>query len=424
MKRSLRLFDVLCLGLNAIVGSGIFLLPDDLYREMGVFSPLAFLLCGLGLAPVAYCYAAAARNHDQTGGPYLYAREAFGTLPAFAVGFMAFATGVLSFAAVSAAAAASVGRIFPALSGPVGLAYVAIGGVILFSALNYLGARPGALTVDSFTIAKFGILAVLVTALVPHLGAADPSVELPRGASGVGAAVFMAVFAAQGFEVIGVPAGESQRPQRDVPIAILGSLFLATALYMIVQSFLVWAYPNLGRESDTPLADAVLAKNTQLGLLIAVGGVISTWGFVAGTALGTPRYLFALSQGRHLPARLASLHPRFESPANAILLTAALTIFFVSFFDYRALIGMSNVTISMQYLTTCLAVAKLQRGRPASKYRVPGGLVLPALGSAMSIWIFSEASLEELGWVALSLSLGGAALLISKRTLSAEPPPP
>lgn len=420
MKRSLRLFDVLCLGLNAIVGSGIFLLPDDLYREMGAFAPLAFLLCGLGLAPVAVCYAVAARNHDQTGGPYLYARAAFGPVTAFVVGFMAFATGVLSFAAVSAAAAALAGRLVPALSGPVALWSAAAGGILFFSALNYRGVRPGALTVNAFTVAKFGILGVLILTLLPEFETGAPAAELPRGVSGVGAAVFMAVFAAQGFEVVGVPAGESRNPRRDVPLAVLGSLSLATILYMLVQWVLVRSYADLGVVSDTPLADAVLSRNQALGLLVALGGLVSTWGFVAGTALGTPRYLFALSRGGHLPPQLAALHPRFDSPSNAILVTAMIALLFVSFFDYRALVGMSNVTIAVQFLTTCLAVAKLQRGPSGGNYSLPGGPLVPLLGSLMSLWIFSEASFEELGWVGVSLTLGGGVYWFVNRRFAAS----
>ena len=86
MRRSLNRFDITCLGLNAIVGSGIFLLPDDLYRELGVLSPLAFVCCLVGLLPVAWCYAAAAGECDRTGGPYVYASEAFGPRIGFGVG--------------------------------------------------------------------------------------------------------------------------------------------------------------------------------------------------------------------------------------------------------------------------------------------------------------------------------------------------
>lgn len=416
MKRSLRLFDVLCLGLNAIVGSGIFLLPDDLFRQMGPLSPLAFLLAGLGLVPVAWCYSVAARNHDQTGGPYLYARAAFGAVPAFVVGFMAFATGVLSFAAVAAAAAASLMRLLPGSTSSWDLFSLAALGIVFFSGLNYLGARPGALTVNSFTVAKFAILALILIVLGPTAASApSTSASLPS-LDGTSAAVFMAVFAVQGFEVVGVPAGESQRPERDVPIGVLGSLLLATALYMVVQFALVRGYAGLEAVTDTPLADAVTAQSPGLGFWVALGGVISTWGFVAGTALGTPRYLYALSRGGHLPASLAALHPRHHSPSRAILLTAGLALLFVSAFDYRALIGMSNVTIAVQYLATCLAVARLQKRPGGEKYRPPGGLLLPSLGVLMSFWILTEASADEFSWVALSLGAGGALSWLVRRS--------
>lgn len=407
MKRSLRRFDIVCLGLNAIVGSGIFLLPDDLFREMGGLSPLAFLLCGLGLLPVAWCYAVAASNHDATGGPYLYAREAFGPGPGFLVGFMAYANGLFSFAAVSAAAASSLARLVPALATPSGLWASAALGVVVFSALNYRGARPGALTVDVFTIAKFGVLAVLVATLLPSVGSVPVTSELPHGPAGIGTAVFMALFAAQGFEVVGVPAGEAKNPTRDVPWAVLGSLGLATAVYVIVQACLVGSYGDLALVSDTPLADAALRRTQTLGTVIAIGGLVSTWGFVSGTAFGTPRYLFAVARDRHFPLALAAVHPRFGSPYRAVALTAALALVLVSFFDYRALIGMSNVTIAVQYLTTSLAVARLQR-RPdvASAYRMPGGPLVPALGALTSLWIFTEASLSELGWVIGTLLVG------------------
>jgi amino acid transporter len=143
VRRSLSLFDVVCIGLNAIVGSGIFMLPDELARDMGGLSPLAFLLCAVGLLPVALCYAEAASTVDRTGGPYVYAREAFGPVPGFIVGWMCIANSMFSFAAVASAAAAYAARIVPGLSSPLSLRLVALLIVFTFAALNYRGARPG-----------------------------------------------------------------------------------------------------------------------------------------------------------------------------------------------------------------------------------------------------------------------------------------
>src|SRR6187549_1041649 len=124
--RSLGLLDLTALGLNATVGSGIFLLPDDLFRAMGWWSPLAFLLCALGLLPVAWCYADAAARTDATGGPYVYARNAFGERVGFLVGWMCFSNAAFSFSAVASAAAAYAERLAPSFALGVGTKLLAV----------------------------------------------------------------------------------------------------------------------------------------------------------------------------------------------------------------------------------------------------------------------------------------------------------
>jgi len=259
------------------------------------------------------------------------------------------------------------------------------------------------------------VLLILVSALVPHVSAARFDTPLPHGLAGVGAATFMAVFAAQGFEVAPVTAGETHAPQRQVPIAVLSSMLAASALYVAVQATLVGAFDRLHEASDTPLADAALAVVPALGLVVTLGGLISTLGFVSGSALGTPRYLFAAAEDGHLPAALASVHSRFESPHKAVLATALLAMTLVVPFDYRSLIGMSNVAVAVQYLATCLAVLKL-RGRPHTQgFRIPLGPLVPLLGAAVSMWVFTQASKQELGWAAASLLVGLAALVVNRR---------
>jgi amino acid transporter len=410
MRRSLGRFDITCLGLNAIVGSGIFLLPDDLYRELGWLSPLAFVLCAVGLLPVAWCYATAAASRDESGGPYLYASEAFGRRVGFGVGWMCFANSVFSFAAVACAAAAYAARLVPELSPPLLQKLVGVSVIGVFAALNYRGARPGAVAVDLFTAGKFLVLLVLISALVPRVGMEHLGGALPGGIRHFSRATFIALFAAQGFEVVPVPAGESRTPRRDVPFAVLSSLLGASLLYVLVQAVLVGSGAELARESDAPLADAALRVAPALGVVIAVGGLISTLGFVSGSALGTPRYLYAVALEGQLPKRLASIHRRHQSPHVAVLATAALAVICVVPFDYRSLIGMSNVAVAVQYLVTCLAVYKAQRGTAHGVRRV-----LPWIGAAVSLWIFTEASSTELIWAAASLAVGAVLVTVTGR---------
>jgi amino acid transporter len=415
MRRTLGRFDITCLGLNAIVGSGIFLLPDDLYRELGVLSPLAFVCCAVGLLPIALCYARAASACEKSGGPYVYASAAFGPRVGFGVAWMCFTNSVFSFAAVAAGAAAYAARLIPALGDPLTQKAVAVLVIAAFAALNFRGAKPGALAVDVFTAGKFLVLSILVAVLfwrfdIGHF-AAGP---MPAGLGNLGTATFIALFAAQGFEVVPVPAGETRSPGRDVPFAVLSSLAVASLLYIAVQVALLGSGANLGGASDAPLADAALAIAPALGVVIAVGGLISTLGFVSGSALGTPRYLFAVANEGQLPRWLSAVHPRFQSPHVAVVVTAALAIACVVPFDYRALIGMSNVAVAVQYFATCLAVRKLGEKPPLSIRMAAWA------GAAVSVWIVTEASGVELIWAGVSLIVGAALVLLTSRTTLAS----
>lgn len=451
MRRALGRLDVTCLGLNAIVGSGIFLLPDDLYRELGPWSPLAFVCCACGLLPVAWCYARAARTADANGGPYIYTRAAFGPEVGFAVGWMCFANAVFSFAAVASAAAAYAARLVPALGGATtekAVACLLVGG---FTTLNYVGAKPAARTVNLFTLAKFSVLCLIVGTLVPRLDfGVFESLPAPS-ISGLGHATFIALFAAQGFEVVPVPAGETRAPERVVPFAILSAMFVASALYVVVQTTLVASNADLSPVTDTPLADAALAVAPWLGVVIAWGGLVSTVGFVSGSALGTPRYLHAMGSARQLPTLLARVHPRFGSPHLAILATAGAALLCVVPFDYRSLLGMSNVAVASQYLATCLSVLVGNRPLPipwrrwAVNHRdnaeshtpapssvanqsaqdllakekrpsQPSLVWMPVLGSLVSLWIVTEASVTELLWSASSLAAGYALRFAYRRS--------
>jgi amino acid transporter len=316
---------------------------------------------------------------------------------------------------VAAGAAAYAARLAPALGAPLTQKAVAVLVIAAFAALNYRGAKPGALAVDTFTAGKFLVLSILIAVLFWRFDVASfTRGPMPASLGNLGTATFIALFAAQGFEVVPVPAGETRSPGRDVPFAVLSSLGVASLLYIAVQVALLGSGADLGGASDAPLADAALAIAPALGVVIAIGGLISTLGFVSGSALGTPRYLFAVASEGQLPRWLSAVHPRFSSPHVAVVVTASLAITCVVPFDYRALIGMSNVAVAVQYLATCLAVRKLEEAPPRS------ARIASWAGAAVSVWIVTEASALELVWAGVSLLVGAALVLLTSRSAVAS----
>lgn len=409
-QRRLGLLDVLAIGVNAIVGSGVFSMPDDMHRAMGGWSPLAFLLCAILLLPVALSFAELASTSSETGGPYLYAKRAFGPHVGFVVGWSSWLNAFISWAANT--------TLFVELCGigsPFVQKLVVVAVILLLGAVNYVGVRPGATVIHLMVFGKITAIvcfigaALLATHPTGHFGGA-----LPHGLAGVGNGVYLALFPLQGFEVVPVPAGETKNPKRNVPLATMGSLLFAALLFVVVQATMERVYPAIAAESQTPLVDAARYLGPTVGLVVFVGSIVSIGGFTAGSALGAPRYAQAIAKHGQLPSALAQLHDRFQTPHIAIIATTVLTATLGAAFDYRQLVGFSNVTVVFQYALSCIAVPLLRRqaardgetGDASARFRIPGGPLIPILGALGSVALLYGASLEEIVWAVVAIALG------------------
>lgn len=429
--RGLGLFSVVCIGINATVGSGVFALPDDMHREMGGWSPLAFALCAALLLPVALCMAELAGRTDETGGPYVYARAAFGNTVGFFVGWYCWIATFVAWAANTTLFVEVVQRKLLGDSGatPEALAAMTVQNkiasvaiILVLGLVNYVGVKPGAAVVNIVTVAKlvavFCFVAVGLTAFdSSRLGGA-----LPAGTAGIGQGIYLALFPLQGFEVAPVTAGETKNPKRNVPLGTMGTLVFSALLYVLVQAVLAASYPKLGDKTETPLQDAAMHLGPTIGLIVLIGSMVSIGGFTAGSALGSPRYAEAIAKDGLFPAWLGNIHERFRTPHIAILVTAVVTAILAVFFDYRRLVGIANITVVVQYVVSCLAVPALRKRQLAerleddNKFVVPGGRwLLPLIGAVGSAFLLVGVKAEEWLFAAVSAGLGWAILAWMKR---------
>lgn len=410
-RRPLTRLDLAAIGVNAIVGSSIFLFPGKLAALLGPASIAAFALTALALAPVALCFAEASSSRDRAGGPSLYAQEAFGPTAGFSIGWLCWVTEIVSWAAVSSGLAVYAAPFWPALGAPLAGKLVAVGSIAVLTGVNLLGAKPGARVSTTLTAAKLLPLLAVAAAGLPLLlraGFASLRPFAPHGWAPLPAACFLAYFAFQGFEVVPVPAGEARAPERDAPFAVLVSLALAAAVYMLVQAAALAAVPGLAG-SERPLADAGRALFGAAGeRLIAAGALVSMFGFTAGCALGGPRYLVALGEEGHLPKVFARFSPQKGAPVAAVLATAAVSAAAAMALDFDKLIDFGNVVIGAQYLATCAAVlADRRRGRRAA-FRAPGGALVPLAAIAATLRLSAQGGWGQAGAAAVCLAAGFA----------------
>lgn len=422
-RRRLGLFDVLAVGVNATVGSGVFALPDDMQRAMGGWSPLAYLFCAILLLPVALSFAELSGRFDESGGAYVYARSAFGDRVGFVVGWFCWTATFVSWAA-NTTLLVELGKpyllahpLFAPLAGWPIDKLLASSVILALGAVNYVGVKPGAWVVKLVVIGKLGAIFCFLAAAMLALDPSRLGGALPKGLTGVGTGVYLALFPLQGFEVTPVIAGETENPRRNVPLGTMGTLLLSALLFIVVQAALVSTHPALGATSQTPLVDAARHLGRLVGAIVLVGSFISIGGFTAGSALGSPRYAEAIAAHGLLPRPLARVHPRWSTPHVAIVTTTLISAVLAFFFDYRRLVGMANVTVVIQYFAACLAVPLLRRRAPAGQrgWQIPGGPIVPVLGALGSLALFAAADREEWVFAAVALVVGGVVVKLSSR---------
>ena len=419
VKRKLSTFDVFCLGVNAIIGSGIFLMPGILAREAGPASIAAFLICGILLISVALCYAELGSMYLRNGGSYVFAREAFGPVTGFGVGWMSWVTAIFSWAAVANAVSSYLEYFHPVFDRWVMQKGIAGALIVIFGIINYRGIKLGARTVNLFTISKVVPLLLFIALGFPHVSSSHYHPFLGSGSGTFGYAVFLSLWSLQGFEITPLPAGESQNPKKAVPVAAIGSLLFSTVIYVLIQAVAVGVNPNLSASQSKPLADASVIFMGSAGAgIMALGAVISMVGYNAGNALGSPRFLSAISEDRFLPEMLAEAHPRFYTPFRAIFATTALTLAAALFLNFESLVNLSNFAVIVQYVSTCGALIWLRYRKPEAPrpFRAPLGVPVGVIGCIVSLWLIRQVKAEEFILSCIVLVIGFIVMDLFKRS--------
>jgi APA family basic amino acid/polyamine antiporter len=270
--------------------------------------------------------------------------------------------------------------------------------------------------VNTLTIGKLLPLALFIAVGIFYIQPDRLTSLPPVTMTQVSTAALLLIFIFGGFDVIGTPAGESVDPRRHVPFALVTTILAVTAIMTLTQIVAQGVLPDLVPHS-TPIADAAAVFLGAGGaLLVGVGSVISMTGNNAGQVLSGSRMLFALAEHGELPAFFGRIHPRYRTPANAVLFTSAVAVLLALSGSWTKLAVVSAVTRLVTYVGVSAATLRLRSPAfaervPAASFVAPLGPVVPLLAIAMSLAVFVGASREQL--------LGGLAALVAGAALFA-----
>lgn len=397
---------MVALGVNTVVGAGIYRLPAELAAVMGPASFLAIPVCAVMLLAVALSFAEAGSGVDRGGGPYVYAREAFGPAAGFAVGWSMWAATALTLATVAAALPAQIAALLPSLSGPIAGTIIALTAIAGLGAVNVIGLRPAASLSNLLVVAKILPLLVFVAVGLFFVRGEHFEPLAPSGFGALPATLLPAFFVLSGFETATIPAGEAKRPRRDVPIAVVASVLGAAMLYALIQLVAVGVSPTIAT-SERPLVDAARVFLGDGGAhAIALAGVVSMLGLMSAMTLAGPRVLAALAEDGFVPRALAPASAD-ETPRTAVALTAVAAAAGAVMLDFRSLVDFTSAVLVVQYVATCLAVPILRKRRAEpAPVRLPFGPAIPLAGAAMLLWVLAQTSVAELALAAAVLAAG------------------
>ena len=380
-------WSIVLLGINGIVGTGIFLLPNKAYSIIGSASLGVLLFDAVIAGCIALCFAEAASLFTRNGGPYLYAKHALGDFWAFEVGVLKWIVTVIAWAAMAVGFATALGAAVPALSGDFAKDVISFILIVGLTIVNIFGVNVSKFVNNLITISKLVPLALFIAIGIFFINGANFTPVFPQDTYVDGSfaqAAVLLFFAYTGFEVIAIAAEDMKNPKKNLPRAIIMCMLLVSVLYMAILAVSIGVYVVL------------------VGTLISMGGINFAEAYYA------PRVATSMAEDGMLPSALAKRN-RYNAPYVAAIVTAIASVLLAWSGSFTTLAAISAVSRFTQYLPTCLAVIIFRRkwADKARSYTIPGGYLIPVIAIGTSLWMLAQAQTNQLLW-----GLGGCIVIL------------
>jgi basic amino acid/polyamine antiporter, APA family len=420
LRRELGRWDLTAIGVNQVIGGAVFALPAALAAASGRWSALLIVAVGIATLLIALTFAEVSSRFDATGGPYLYTRAAFGRFAAFEVGWMQWFSRVASWASVINVLVASLGFYWPALTVGAPRAILLTSLIAALMAINIIGIRQSSAFVNAVTIGKLLPLVIMIAVGLLSIDLAQAIPDSRFDLSKISSTALLLVFAYGGYEVVPVVAGEAKNPRREIPFALIATILVVMPLLAITQVITMSTLADVSA-SKTPLADAAAGLMGAGGAaLITIGALFSTTGNNMGQALSGSRNLFALAEQGDLPPFFGRVHPRFRTPVNAIVITAAVSLVLAISGTFVSMAAASAISRLIVYFATCASALRLRgmdgSGRVApAVFRVPLGPAIPVGAMTIALIIVLAATPAQLLGGAVTVAIGAALFLLAPR---------
>lgn len=415
LKRAVTSWQLTAMGVGAIIGTGIFVVIGEGASLAGPAVILSFALAALACVFSALSYAELASSIPVSGSAYTYSYATLGEIVAWIIGWDLILEYGVSVAAVAVGWGGNLneflGNAFgytlpdaiaksPSDGGVFNLPSVIITLIIMW--LLVRGVRESAQANLVMVIIKIVVLIFFIIAAVTAINTANFRPFAPTGFDGVVSAAAVIFFAYIGFDAVSTGSEEAKDPKKDLPLAIIGSLVIATIFYILVSIGAIGLLPaDQLAGSDAPLAHAldVGAGMSWAAAILALGAIIAITSVMLVIFYGQTRIFFAMCRDGLLPERLADLHPRYGTPAKLTIGLGILIAILAALVPLNEIVKLVNIGTLFAFILVNVGVIVLRYTRPEMPrpFRVPLSPVLPILGIAFAIFLMTDLPLST--WI-------------------------
>jgi APA family basic amino acid/polyamine antiporter len=427
LRRVLTAWDLIALGLGGIIGVGIFILPGvEAAKHAGPGIMLSFAIAAVACSCAAFCYAELAAMIPVAGSAYTYTYATLGELLAWIIGWDLLLEYMVAACLVSIGWSAYFvnlvntvlrpwGMGFPTVisSAPVDWSsqfhqFVATGAVVNLPAVGIVALLTVCLVRGIKESARINRIIVIVklTAIVLFLFLAARHVQpgnwqpfMPFGFGGVMTAAAIVFLAFGGFDAVSTAAEEAQNPQRDLPIGIMGSLAVATLLYLAVSAIMTGVVPYQKLGVSDPVALVLNELHMPwASVVVSLGAIAGITSVLLVLLLGQPRILFAMSRDGLLPPTLSRVHSHYHTPHMTTLLTGLIVAVASALLPMRVVAELCSIGTLFAFSIVCAGVLVLRymRADLVRPFKVPLFPVLPALGVLLCVCLMLN--LPQTAW--------------------------
>ena len=407
LLRELGLKEAIAIGLGTMIGAGIFVLSALAAGRAGPAAALSYVLAGAICLPIALVVSELATGMPRAGGSYTFITQALGPLAGSIVGpgnwlGLTFATGfyLLAFGEYLSLIAPIPPWVGSLLAG------------LLFTGLNYRGAKITGSIQNLVVVVLATILILFIAIGIPNVDRGLYQPFAPNGWRVAVSLVGLIIVSFTGFEKISTVAEEIKQPERNLPLAIVGSVIIATIIYALILFVMtgIFPYAELG-EREAPLVEAAghIAGPVGTAVMLAAA-MLATLSSANAAVMASSRIGYGMGRDRVLPGWFSYIHPRHNTPSHAILITGGLGMLLSLTGRAETLAEISSALFMVSYALLCLSVIVMRRSRPfwyQPAFRVPLYPVLPVVAGLLCLAVIltmaPESRTAGLGLVGASL---------------------